>query len=124
PKFEPRLSLRIPFFLHNAILSLSSGILLIAMLATIFPIVRTFGAFYSICHYEVFDQMELYFFINYLFKYYELIDTIFLLLKGKDVPFLHWFHHSMTLILCHSQLWGRTSVSWVPIVLNLLVHVL
>jgi len=43
-------------------------------------------------------------------------------LKKKDIPFLHIYHHTLTLILTHVQLQGRTAVQWVPIILNLGVH--
>jgi hypothetical protein len=33
-------------------------------------------------------------------KYFELIDTAFLVLRKKPVSFLHWFHHATVLMYC------------------------
>ncbi|KZW02185.1 GNS1/SUR4 membrane protein, partial [Exidia glandulosa HHB12029] len=120
---EP-MKLQFLFQLHNVLLSAGSGLLLVLMVEEIFPIWRKHGLFYAMCGTGAWTPaLEFYYMINYYFKYWELVDTVFLALKKKPLAFLHVFHHSATALLCFTQLNGRTSVSWVVIVLNLAVHV-
>ncbi|GAA6001722.1 hypothetical protein JCM10207_002283 [Rhodosporidiobolus poonsookiae] len=113
------------FMLHNFLLSSGSALVLALMLEEIVPIIWKHGLFYSICADEAWTpRMETYYIINYFFKYWELFDTVFLVVKKKPLQFLHVFHHTATAVLCYTQLNGRTSVSWVVITLNLFVHVL
>mmetsp|Transcript_28627 Transcript_28627/g.62286 ORF Transcript_28627/g.62286 Transcript_28627/m.62286 type:complete len:373 (-) Transcript_28627:213-1331(-) len=43
-------------------------------------------------------------------KYFELIDTLFLVLRKKPVNFLHWYHHFSVLVYCwHAFVWEMPS---------------
>jgi len=128
-KTRSPISLKPIFAVHNIILSFSSLVLLVLILETLVPIFYYHGFFFAICGPEMFHgiqgrRLELFYFINYLFKFYELGDTFFMALSKKNLEFLHVYHHSATIWLCYSQLIGNTSVQWFVITLNLLVHVL
>ncbi|WVQ71342.1 hypothetical protein IAR50_000870 [Cryptococcus sp. DSM 104548] len=124
-KNRPAFKLQIPFQIHNVYLTLGSGLLLALMLEEIVPMYLRHGFFFAICNGQAFTpRLVTFYMVNYYFKYVELIDTIFLVLKKKPLAFLHVFHHAATAILCYTQLEGETSVQWVVITLNLLVHVI
>ncbi|KAF9195300.1 hypothetical protein BGZ51_002815 [Haplosporangium sp. Z 767] len=123
-KTQDAFKLKHIFILHNFLLTLASGALLLLFIENLVPILARHGVFYAICDDGAWTQrLELLYYLNYLVKYWELADTVFLVLKKKPLEFLHYYHHSMTMILCFIQLGGNTSVSWVPITLNLTVHV-
>lgn len=56
------------------------------------------------------DNLAILYYVNYLFKFYELFDTVILALKKKPLTFLHVYHHCLTLILCFTQIVGESTV--------------
>ncbi|KAF0322458.1 fatty acid elongase [Colletotrichum asianum] len=112
------------FKIHNLFLSVLSAALLLLIVEQIVPQLWRDGLYHNICTYAGASQpLVTLYYVNYLVKYYELIDTVFLMAKKKPLTFLHCYHHPATVFLCFTQLYGNTPISWIPISLNLLVHV-
>jgi hypothetical protein len=113
---------------HNLFLCVVSALLAMYMALTlaIYFEHHNYSVGHVFCSLDWNDQrgsLTLAFYINHLLKYYELLDSIFLALKHKDIGFLHAYHHPATLVLTWTQLVDNTSVQWTIIFLNLLVHV-
>jgi fatty acid elongase 3 len=70
------------------------------------------------------SRLELFYYLNYIFKLWEFIDTVFLVLKKRPLEFLHVYHHSATAAFAYLFLWKPISSSWSVLLLNLGVHVL
>ncbi|KAN0079839.1 GNS1/SUR4 family domain containing protein [Tylopilus felleus] len=126
-KDKPALKLTTLFRAHNLMLSIGSLILMSLICEEVVsiwlkPEIGTYGSLCASAAYT--NRLEFYLMVNYYFKYYEFIDTVFLVLKKKPLSFLHVYHHAATAILVFVQLNGRATACWVAAILNLGVHVL
>jgi len=119
--------LKFILIIHNIFLSVTSLFMAIYLIVTLMDIKteNNYGfsqIFCALNHYEQSGSLQFIYYINYLLKYYELLDTIFLALKHKNIGFLHGYHHPATLVLTWGQLVDSTGVQWIVILLNLFVH--
>jgi hypothetical protein len=55
-------------------------------------------------------------------KFFELLDTVFLVLRRKPVSFLHWFHHATVLMYCWHALQYQMPTGIFFAAMNSVVH--
>jgi len=63
------------------------------------------------------------FYIFFLSKFYELLDTVIIVLKKRPVIFLHVYHHCITVLLVYVMLANEVGVQWISSCANVMVHV-
>merc|ERR1712146_502999 len=60
--------------------------------------------------------------IFYLSKYYELLDTIFLVLRKKQLTVLHVYHHAVVVLICYYAVRDEIMMGWITVFQNAFVH--
>eukprot|EP01118_Nematostelium_gracile_P018555 TRINITY_DN826_c0_g1_i4.p1 TRINITY_DN826_c0_g1~~TRINITY_DN826_c0_g1_i4.p1 ORF type:complete len:187 (+),score=15.11 TRINITY_DN826_c0_g1_i4:109-669(+) len=63
-------------------------------------------------------------YIYYLSKFYELFDTWIILLKKKNLIFLHVYHHAIVIAMVWLWIDRRLVYTWVGMQFNTAIHVL
>lgn len=120
-------------FIHNINLVLSSAIMLIGCIYECIQRIRREGGLswppFLLCE-VVSDQPAsgaLYYwsYIYYLSKYYELLDTVLQLARGKSPPhfLLHVYHHAAVLFMAWAWIEYRQSLHFIGLMWNTAVHV-
>lgn len=113
--------------LHNLTLSTFSLVTLIAVVYHIIPIWVNRGVFSISCDpaRDIFGRgpVVFWFYLFYLSKIYEFLDTVFQVLRKKQLQFLHVYHHCITLVLCWVTIVEGNPMQWADISANLFVHV-
>lgn len=115
--------------IHNLVLCLGSLAMLLGTLVELFRRSATEGGefWWFVCE-DVKTKSEgaLWFwaYVYYLSKFYELLDTVIQMVKGRRPPsfFLHVYHHAVVLYMSWGWLEYRMSLMWGGLLFNTLVH--
>ncbi|EGG24799.1 long chain fatty acid elongase [Cavenderia fasciculata] len=108
---------------HNLFLSGLSLVMLLGMMIPLLTNEATQGLEHLVCKPTTAGRTEFWYYIFYLSKVYEFLDTVFLVLRKKKLIFLHVYHHFITYWLCWANLRENTSVQWADISINCFVHI-
>ncbi|KAI8846894.1 GNS1/SUR4 family-domain-containing protein [Chytridium lagenaria] len=111
---------------HNMILCLWSLAMFLGTITEIAKIAYTRGIDEVFCTTEAANvQGPLYYtmYIYYISKFYELLDTVILVLKKKPLIFLHWYHHAFVILMVWTWLQYGIVFSSIGMMANTLVHV-
>eukprot|EP01113_Clastostelium_recurvatum_P024033 TRINITY_DN2867_c0_g1_i2.p2 TRINITY_DN2867_c0_g1~~TRINITY_DN2867_c0_g1_i2.p2 ORF type:complete len:282 (-),score=45.66 TRINITY_DN2867_c0_g1_i2:968-1813(-) len=127
-KDKQPMKLRALAIIHNLILSVGSLVVLLAITYYVTPWFWRKGAEDVVCDirgdYFVKGPVNWWMYVFYLSKVYEFLDTIILVLRKKQVIFLHVYHHCITLLLVWSTMQEHNPVAWADITANCFVHVI
>lgn len=118
----------VAFVIHNWVLSLGSLVAFIACFCSLFEETLEHGLSHMYCS-RIEGEVWFWSYVFYLSKYYELIDTLFLVLRNPCTVLaqhcgLHIIHHSIVPFLFWLYLWIGFSGQWVQVLFNLGVHVI
>jgi len=127
-KNREKLELKVIVPLHNFFLSALSLIMLSGVLYQIGRIVFTSDHIVNDLFCDTDRRMAsgnqtYWFYLFYLSKFYELFDTVIIVLKKRPIIFLHVYHHIITIVLVYVMLVGEVAARWLPTVANAGVHV-
>jgi len=121
--------LKYPTFIHNLILT---AISLVMFVGTFHGATLKYGSqgFWAglVCEQEsepIRGPLFYWSYIFYISKFYELIDSVLLVLKKKPLIFLHVFHHFVMPYVCWAGLEGKWCMAlWTSAFWNSFVHIL
>lgn len=118
--------LKTPLAFWNLFLAVFSFIGAVRTGPHLFFMLRRFGFEYTLCRTALagYGNGAVGFWVAlFIFsKFFELVDTVFLVVRKRKVGFLHWYHHCSVLLYCwHSYVWEMpTGIYFV--VMNYTVH--
>jgi len=113
--------------IHNAFLSFASFVMVLGVLKEAFHLYQTYGIEPLLCDENRKQGSEttlfFWYYVFFLSKFYEFIDTYILCFRQRPITFLHCFHHFITAFLCWVGLYSGMAPQWIVISLNGAIHV-
>ncbi|EGG24156.1 GNS1/SUR4 family protein [Cavenderia fasciculata] len=120
------LELKYVSVIHNFILCLWSLIMCVGVVYEVAKRVMSEGPLFTVCEADHgFNQGPAYYwsYIFYISKFYELFDTIIIVLRKKPLIFLHVYHHCVVVWLCWYFMYTGWPLQLWVVFLNTFVHV-
>uniref|UniRef100_A0A0N5AXM5 Elongation of very long chain fatty acids protein n=1 Tax=Syphacia muris TaxID=451379 RepID=A0A0N5AXM5_9BILA len=123
-KHRQPFELRILLAFWNAFLAISSIFEVSQTLPELYNIIQTHGFTASYCKLNNYENGTIGFatFVFVFSKIPELFDTVFLVLRKRQVVFLHWFHHLLTLLYSFWSLAFFAAFNRWAIAMNCFIH--
>ena len=123
---RPPFDIKYLLFMWNLCLAVFSIIGTVRILPVVFYSFFANGPLYHICRRGDigygYGSVGLWCVLFVLSKYAELVDTLFLVLRKKPVPFLHWYHHASVLLLSIGTMMVYGPSGIIMIAMNYFVH--
>jgi len=111
---------------HNFFLCFLSLIMAIGVSGRVLTVLYNFGPYHLYCGTFSEEDEKLYFWSNlfYLSKYYELVDTVFVVLRKKPLTLLHIWHHCSVVYVCWLATRHQIVMGWITCYQNCMIHVI
>jgi len=110
---------------HNLVLCIASVVMTAGYAFNIIRTMLEHGFYGAYCGVSEEVDNRLYYWTNvfYLSKFYELLDTLFLVLERKEPIFLHIWHHCSVIVLVCKAIQHSLLFAWWTGVNNCFVHI-
>lgn len=111
---------------YNFALSAMSAVLFYVLVDEVYRLKMKNGVWDVLCDEHsrnVVGAKNLILTVIYWTKILELTDTVLLCVRGKAVPFIHWYHHAITVVFTFLSLSEELCATYTMPILNLFVHI-
>jgi len=116
-------NLRGCLFFWNAFLAIFSILGTIRMFPELYFSLMNYGFEYTICSDSFYDgHSGIWGALFAISKVFEMIDTLFIVLRKSPLIFLHWYHHVVTLWVCWYAVVTHLALGRWYAVMNYIVH--